>query len=84
MRNRYSSKKKSAGICCIRNDIKNKGYTLPLTRGRRTEYVDGKTKLPYRWLKDTTGFQIYYEGLWWDAISIDWDFLPTCERKVRV
>lgn len=53
----------------VRKEIINNGESVPVG----DEYYGCREPLPYRWLNDTD-FQVYHNGVWKEACSIDWDF----------
>jgi len=70
--------------CRIRPDLIALGYGVPISRPVKVERMlssveegiyYGKGRVEYRWLYDTSGFQIKVGKRWWDAYSIDFDFL---------
>lgn len=56
-------------ICTIRKDILSQNLAVPIG----DEYYAGKEPLKYRWRKDV--FQVFYNGKWQYAKSIDFDFV---------
>lgn len=62
---------KSAGFCIVRPDLTKRNLSVPVgnTKFGETDAV------PYRWLKDDEGFQVFCLGQWRDAESIDFEFL---------
>lgn len=71
---------KSAGFCIIRKDLQKQNLRVPIGDA---SYYSGSYPLSYRWLKDTEGFQVLYQGTWQDAESIDFDFLDE-EKDILV
>jgi len=69
---------KSAGFCIIRKDLQKENLRVPIGTA---SYYSGSYPLSYRWLKDDEGFQVFFQGSWQDAESIDFDFLDT-EKQI--
>lgn len=58
----------------VRPDLIEEETSVPVGEG----YYGSTEPLPYRWKDMDTEdeqFQVYYNGQWQDAISIDWDFI---------
>ncbi len=70
---------KSAGFCIVRKDLQKQNLRVPIG----IWYYSGSYPLPYRWLKDDEGFQVFYNSQWQDAESIDFDFLDTEKEIVK-
>lgn len=56
-------------LCVVRQDLLDAGLKVPAG----DTYVD-KGKFEYRWIEDDD-FQILVNGIWIEAISIDFDFI---------
>lgn len=54
----------------IRKDLQEKGTYVPIGN----IMYGSKKPLPYRWLNDYETFQVYYNGQWLNAYSIDFEF----------
>lgn len=67
-------KTKVEGILCpmarVRQDLINERFGVPVGGGT---YFD-KKPVPYRWINDTEKFQVFLDGAWEDAESIDFEF----------
>ncbi len=57
-------------LAWVRPDILRCGMAVPVGN----DYYSGKQPLPYRWLDDDEAFEIFYDGAWVEAQSIDWEF----------
>lgn len=60
----------------IRADIVEKGLAVPVG----DKFYGLREPLSYQWLNDET-FQVFFEGSWQEAHSIDWDFLQHLTEK---
>lgn len=60
-------------LCIIRKDLQGK-EAVPISKKGKERFISGKAKREYRWVDDAT-FQIFYGDNWWDAYSIDFDFI---------
>ena len=56
-------------FCKIRKDLLEKELSIPVGES----FVGTKERFEYRWVDDEQ-FQIFYEGIWQDAESIDFEF----------
>lgn len=66
-------------LCVIRKDLLDQDLSMPIWKGKENKntkyvYISGSKPRVYRWLKDTSGFQIKHKGQWYNAYSIDFDF----------
>lgn len=74
-----TNKIKSAGYCSARTDLLKKNLSVPIGKFQQ----HSSYPLPYRWLKDDDGFQIFYCDNWEDAESIDFNFLDTEKEIIK-
>lgn len=65
-------------MAIVRPDIREREYAVPIGDN---DYYGGAEPIPYRWVNETEEdegeFEVYYNGKWQTARSIDFDFLPT-------
>ena len=57
----------------IRKDLQQEELGVPVGE----KYYHGSEPLPYRWIneeKDDEQFQVFFEGEWVEAYSIDFDY----------
>lgn len=67
-------------LCIVRRDLQKEGVGVLIWQreddnSNKYQYVQGKVKREYHWLGDTGGFQVKYRNKWYNAYSIDFDFL---------
>jgi len=61
--------------CRIRKNLIESGTAIPIRRnGRRQHFIRGKARREYMWIGNGD-FRILYRGRYWDASSIDFEFL---------
>lgn len=63
--------------CVIREDLQAENLSVPIinTQTGDTEYHHGSEALPFQWVEDEDEqMQIFKNGYWYDAYSIDFDF----------
>lgn len=63
--------------CVIREDLQAKNLGVPITdpQTEETEYHYGSETLPFQWEDDADEqMQIFKNGRWYNAYSIDFDF----------
>ena len=58
--------------CRLRTDLFNKGLSVPIGT---TGWLNDQTPLKYRWKDCGCSFQVYFNGKWEDAESIDFEFI---------
>lgn len=61
----------AAGFCVLRADLLKKGEAAVVDGSK----CDWSYAMPYRWLKEDEGFEIFIHGRFREAESIDFDFL---------
>lgn len=62
--------------CIIRKDLQSQGLAVPLHKtDSEVFYIKGGAKRTYRWLGDIDSFQVKYRNNWYNAYSIDYDFI---------
>lgn len=61
-------------IAILRSDITN-GFGVPLNEGEI--YLYDRIPLKYRWIgsEDNEQFQVFCDGEWYNAYSIDFEFI---------
>lgn len=60
-------------LCRIRKDLTEQGIAVPITKKDKKRFANGNAKREYRWIG--FNFQIFYGDSWWNAQSIDFDFI---------
>jgi hypothetical protein len=60
-------------LCRIREDLVKEGLSVPITKKDKKRFASGDAKREYRWIG--FNFQIFYGDSWWNAQSIDFDFI---------
>jgi hypothetical protein len=58
--------------CTIREDLKETEL-VPIWLGTDTQYICPTKPIKYRWIYNT--FQVWWENKWYNAYSIDFDFI---------
>jgi hypothetical protein len=63
--------------CRIRKDLQQEGYMVPiwLRNSPHVRHLSGNFKYQCRWLDNDNRFQIKIQNQWYEAHSIDFDFL---------
>lgn len=62
---------KKQNLAIIRPDILEKNLSVPVG----STHYGKETPLPYRWTRDDEGFEVFLDGKWQEAYSIDFDFI---------
>src|SRR6185369_3865372 len=72
---------KSAGFCIVRPELVKKNIRVPVGNTHMDIFYETRPHA-YRWLQEefsaenrAEGFQVFYQGRWQDAESVDFDFL---------
>ncbi len=66
----WISKGECKNLAWVRPDLLKQGLAVPIGE----VYYGCEKPLPFRWLDDDEGFEVYYCGEWVSAQSIDWEF----------
>lgn len=66
--------------CKIRKDLVENKTAVPIEKKGKERFIHGDAKREYRW-EDDDNFQIFFGDSWWDACSIDFDFMDTMDYR---
>jgi hypothetical protein len=63
---------KDKDFCTVRREVQH--MNIPVGNSKFIRPERKRKRFRYRWLSDTTGFQILFNGNWENAQSIDFEF----------
>jgi len=74
---------RSAGFCIVRPDLVAKNLRVPIGGGYPLNATNEKRPILYRWLNGDEDFQVFVNGEWQEAQSVDFEFLSTEKEIVK-
>lgn len=61
-------------LCRIRKDLVESKTTVPIMYKDKQRFIHGNAEREYRW-KDEDTFEIWFRDKYWQAYSMDFDFI---------